>query len=68
MWLRFFSLPQLHFLTQERTIACSGEREQMSAAVACAYRRIHPHVFMVNSRERSHSIQFNPSGKALWQS
>ena len=30
----FFPLSQLHFLTQERTIACSGEREQMSAAVA----------------------------------
>lgn len=44
----FFFLPRLHFLTRERTIACSGEREQMSAAVACAYRRIHPHAFLVN--------------------
>lgn len=39
---------QLHFPTWERTIACSGEREQMSAQVASAYRRIHPHAFWLN--------------------
>lgn len=61
-------LAQLHFLTREQTIACSGEREQMPAPVACAHRKIHPHAFLLNWRERSHSIQFNPSGKALWQS
>lgn len=33
--------------------SCSGKREQMSAVVACAYRRIHPHAFSVNRRERS---------------
>lgn len=42
----------------------SGKREHMSAAVACAYRRIHPRAFSVNQRERSHSIQFNPVVKA----
>lgn len=30
----FLSSPNFIFLTEERTIACSGEREQMSAAVA----------------------------------
>ncbi len=50
-WLRFFTPPlpsQLHFLTREQTIACSGEREQMPAPVACAYRKIRPHAFLLN--------------------
>ena len=47
------------------TLACSGERDRMSAAAARAYRRIRPRAFLLNWRERSRSIQFNPSGKAL---
>ena len=61
--LFFFSLlSQLHFLTQERTIACSGEREQMSAAVAQRLQKEPSSRFLGKLKQRSHSIQFNPSG------
>lgn len=52
---------QTSFSHRGENYSCSGKREQMSAAAACAYRRIHPHAFSGNGRERSHSIPFNPS-------